>query len=35
MAIITAVKAGNWSDPTLWDSGALPGLGDEARYASY
>jgi len=29
MAVITTVKDGNWSDPTVWDSGSVPGAADE------
>ena len=31
MADRYAVKAGNWSDPTVWDGGTLPGVGDTVR----
>ena len=29
MAIVRAVKSGNWSDPTVWDTGALPTSADD------
>jgi hypothetical protein len=29
MAIRFATKAGNWSDPTVWDGGTLPEAGDD------
>lgn len=35
MAIVTAVKSGIWSDPTVWDSGALPNPGDIVRPATF
>lgn len=35
MATVTAIKAGNWEDPTVWDTGAVPGLLDIADCASY
>jgi hypothetical protein len=36
MAIVTAVKSGNWSDTTVWDSNpALPGPGDVVRPATF
>lgn len=36
MATRTAVKTGNWSDPTVWDSDpVLPGAGDVAECATY
>lgn len=28
MADVKAVKSGNWSDPTLWNTGTLPGIND-------
>lgn len=33
MATITAVKAGNWSDTTVWTGGVLPGVNDVASTA--
>lgn len=29
MAVRFAIKSGSWSDPTLWDNGALPQPGDD------
>ena len=29
MAIVRAVKSGTWSDPTVWDTGALPTSADD------
>jgi hypothetical protein len=31
MATITTLKAGNWSDPTVWNGGVLPGVNDYAQ----
>lgn len=31
MAIVYAVKSGNWSDPTVWNTGSLPAAGDDVR----
>lgn len=28
MATLSSVKAGNWSDPTVWNSGSVPASGD-------
>ena len=27
--LITATSPGTWSDPTIWDSGTVPGSGDD------
>lgn len=36
MAIITAVKSGNWSDPTVWDSNpVLPGDGNTVKPGAF
>jgi hypothetical protein len=36
MTIITAVKTGNWSDPTVWDSNpVMPAAGDTVRTGNY
>ncbi len=28
MAVITAVRSGRWTDPTIWDLGRVPTYGD-------
>lgn len=36
MAVITAVKSGNWSDPTVWSSNpVMPGVGDTVRPGAF
>jgi len=35
MATITAVKSGDFNDPTVWDAGRVPDVGDTAKPASY
>ena len=34
MALVTSVQSGNWSDPNTWDSGTVPGVGDDVVIAS-
>lgn len=29
MAVFKATKNGNWNDPTVWDLGTIPGVGDD------
>ena len=31
MAVINALKTGNWSDPSVWPNNTLPGLADEVH----
>lgn len=31
MAIVYAIKSGNWSDPTVWNAGSLPTSADDVR----
>lgn len=35
MATITATKAGNWSDTSVWDLARVPASGDDVALASY
>ncbi|WP_028488084.1 hypothetical protein [Thiothrix lacustris] len=35
MATINAIKAGSWSDPTVWSSGTLPAVGDDVFSNGY
>lgn len=35
MAIRRAVKSGNWSDPTVWDGGILPGPADDVHASGF
>jgi len=34
MATLTSVKSGRWSDPTVWNLGRLPAVGDQVVIAS-
>jgi hypothetical protein len=34
MAVLTSVKSGRWSDPTVWNAGRLPAAGDQVVIAS-
>jgi hypothetical protein len=34
MAVLTSVKSGRWSDPTVWDLNRLPAAGDQVVIAS-
>ncbi len=35
MAIVNAVKSGNWSDPTVWSTGSVPVNGDTVSAVSF
>ena len=35
MPTITATKAGNWSDTTVWDLGRVPASGDNIVLGGY
>ena len=34
MAVVTSIASGNWSDPTIWDAGRVPTVGDDVVIAS-
>ena len=34
MAFIETVASGNWSDPSIWSTGTVPGDGDTVRINS-
>jgi len=33
--VSVAINGGSWSDPTIWDTGSVPGLSDDVDLAGY